>query len=82
MPEPTRKELLARIAELEKEVTRTPLTSTRAVLLSLIDGGNMPRQRHQSCKPKQNANGSWYIRPYVDVITQAGIEPTITPASP
>lgn len=37
-------------------------------------GGSVPRERFQDPKLQQNQNGSWYIRPWVDVITANGIE--------
>ena len=34
----------------------------------------MPRERFQDPTLEQNKNGSWYIRPWVDVITARGLE--------
>lgn len=34
----------------------------------------MPRERYQDPKLQQNKNGSWFIRPWVDVLTASGIE--------
>lgn len=35
-------------------------------------GDNVPRERFQDPKLQQNKNGSWFIRPWVDVITANG----------
>jgi len=36
-------------------------------------GANVPRERFQDPSLHQNANGSWYIRPWIDVITKDGV---------
>jgi integrase len=37
-------------------------------------GDSVPRERFQDPTLEQNKNGSWYIRPWVDVITAHGLE--------
>src|SRR6185437_9516873 len=37
-------------------------------------GESVPRERYQDPKLRQNKNGSWFIRPWVDVLTAVGIE--------
>jgi integrase len=37
-------------------------------------GESVPRERFQDPKLEQNKNGSWFIRPWVDIITANGVE--------
>lgn len=52
--------------------TASPVVSFS--LSALLDawGGSVPRERYQDPPLKQNGNGSWYIRPWVDVYEKGG----------
>jgi hypothetical protein len=43
-------------------------------LLRSSDNGGMPRQRYQDPEIKRSKNGTYYIRPWVDVATTKGLE--------
>lgn len=51
----------------------TTVSFSLAALLGSF-GDAVPRERFQDPTLRQNANGSWYIRPWVDVIGSNGIE--------
>ena len=48
---------------------------TFSITQFLMGGGNVPKQRYQTIGSglKQNKNGSWFIRPWVDIITADGL---------
>lgn len=44
------------------------------IIRTILEDGSMPRQRFQNPQIQQSKNGSYFIRPWVDVVTAAGIE--------
>jgi integrase len=43
------------------------------IIRTILTNGSMPRQRFQNPKVNQSKNGSYYIRPWVDIVTPAGL---------
>ena len=44
------------------------------MIRSVLSDDSMPRQRFQNPQIRQSKNGSYFIRPWVDVVTAAGLE--------
>src|SRR5579875_1279130 len=42
------------------------------IIRPILSDGSMPRQRFQDPEIQQNKNGSYFIRPWVDVISKEG----------
>src|SRR4051794_33307014 len=49
-------------------------TNRLSIIQSILSDDSMPRQRFQDPKIQQSKNGSYFIRPWVDIVTSTGLK--------